>query len=211
MFGVSEQTRELADDLSLMGCVVVCPDLYWRVQPGTELDYTDPTNVPKAAAILQKLDIDLAVENLKAALVHMRRMPECIGKIGALGRCLGGRLVYLMMTRSDIDCGVSLYGVEIDKKLDEAKNIRRPWLNIVAGRDKFVPPPALEKIRAAFADHPHVTLRIFPDREHAFCDVGFPSYHAGDARQANELSSRFLHRHLHLHLPSTPAARGTDE
>lgn len=210
MFGVSPQTRELADDLSLMGCTVVCPDLYSRIQPGTELDYTDPANVPKAAALLQRLDINLAIADLKATLVHMRSMKEIGGaRIGALGRCLGGKLVYLLMARSDVDCGVSFYGVDIDKLLDELPNIRRPWLNIVAGNDKFVPPEAQAKIRAALAGHPQATMEVFAGRDHAFCDVGFPSYHPMDSRRANELGARFLDKHLRLIIPSTIAARGS--
>jgi carboxymethylenebutenolidase len=196
MFGVSVQTRELADDLSLLGVAVVCPDLYWRQQPGVELDYTEPGNVPVAAGFLRALDIDRAVDDLKATLAHMRGMASIVGKIGVLGRCLGGRLAWLMMTRSDVDCGVSVYGTEIEKYLGEANNLRRPYLNIVAGRDKFVPPAALQQIRNTLDKDPLAAIRVFPDRDHAFCDVGYPTYHAADALAANEMVAQFLTQHL---------------
>lgn len=53
----------------------------------------------------------------------LKKLPECSGKVGTIGFCLGGKLAYLMATRSIAECNVSYYGVGIEKNLDEASNI----------------------------------------------------------------------------------------
>lgn len=59
----------------------------------------------------EKFDNDQRIEDISSAVTALRARPECTGKVGALGFCLGGKLSYLSACRSDVDCAVSCYGV----------------------------------------------------------------------------------------------------
>ena len=40
IFGVNATMREVADGFAQQGFVAVVPDLFWRLEPGVQLDYT---------------------------------------------------------------------------------------------------------------------------------------------------------------------------
>ena len=141
-------------------------------------------------------DVDKGIGDLEAGLAQLRRHPACTGKVGSVGYCLGGKLAYLMATRSDVDCSVGYYGVGIQDLLGEAKSIRKPLALHVAEKDQFVPPPAQEKIEQALKDNPLVTLYSYPGVDHAFARVGGAHYDAAAASLANSRTSEFLRRHL---------------
>lgn len=196
IFGVNQTMRELADDLSLNGYVVVCPDIFWRLSPGIELDPDKPDDRETALGYLAAFDVDRGVEDLKATLSQMRRMDEIDGKVGVVGYCLGGKLSYLMMTRSNADAGVSYYAVGLEKNLETAFAITKPYMAHMAGKDRFVPPPAQDAIREAFARNPNISLNLFEAQEHAFARVGGDHWDARAAGVANEMTADFFRQHL---------------
>jgi carboxymethylenebutenolidase len=196
IFGVNRTMRELADDLSLLGYVVVCPDIFWRIQPGIQLNTYSPDEWKQAFGLFQKFDVDKGIEDLKATLAHVRQMPGVTGKVGCTGYCLGGKLAYLMMTRSNIDCGVSYYGVGIQDLLDEAKNIKKPYLMHIAAKDQFVPPEAQQTVISALKGNKLVTIHVYPEQDHAFARVGGDHYDKDAATQANERTAAFLKQNL---------------
>jgi carboxymethylenebutenolidase len=126
----------------------------------------------------------------------LRSHPACTGKVGSVGYCLGGKLAYLMATRSDVDCSVGYYGVGIQDLLGEAKNIRKPLALHVAEKDQFVPPPAQESIKQAVKGNPLVTIYTYPGVDHAFARVGGAHYEAAAANLANTRTAEFLRLHL---------------
>jgi carboxymethylenebutenolidase len=197
IFGVNSTMRDLADDFSLLGYVVVCPDLFWRIKPEIRLENYDKADWDAAFGYFKAFDVDKGVDDLKATLAHMRGMQEIAGnKIATIGYCLGGKLAYLMATRSDIDASVSYYGVGIENLLDEAPNIARPLMMHVAGKDQFVPPPAQARIKAALEHHPNVALHVYEGQDHAFARVGGDHWDPGAAAIANETTVRFLRQAL---------------
>ena len=70
---------------------------------------------------------------------RLRGRPECTGKVGALGHCLGGKLAYLAAARAGVDCAVGYYGVGIEGHLNEKDKIRCPMVLHFAGEDKYLP------------------------------------------------------------------------
>ncbi|HTP83665.1 MAG TPA: dienelactone hydrolase family protein [Alphaproteobacteria bacterium] len=196
IFGVNQTMRHLADDLSLLNYTVVCPDIFWRIRPGIQLNTYTPDEWKEAFGLFQKFDVDKGVEDLKATLAHMRQMPDASGKVGTVGYCLGGKLAYLMATRSNADCNVSYYGVGIQDLLGEAKSIKKPYLMHIAGKDQFVPPEAQAKIQAGLKGNGLVTMHVYPDQDHAFARVGGDHYDQVEATTANDRTAAFLKQHL---------------
>ncbi len=167
-FGVNEHMRHLANLHAEEGWTVIVPDLFWRMEPGISLGYSE-ADVARAIGYYQRFDVDLAVRDSGAALTALRALPECEGKAGVLGYCVGGLLAYLVAARcDDVACAVSYYGVNIEGHLDEAARIRCPMILHCAGSDQFVPSAAVTAIKAVFAGREDVKVYDYPGAEHGF-------------------------------------------
>ena len=196
IFGVNHVMRDVCDWLAKAGYLACCPDLFWRIEPGIQI--TDKTKAEWARAfeLFQAFNVDKGIVDLKVALAHLRTHAGCTGAAGAIGYCLGGKLAYLMATRSDADCSVGYYGVGIQDLLGEAKGIRKPLLLHIAGKDRFVPKDAQEKIVAALTGKTGITLHTYAEQDHAFARIGGEHFDAAAAETANKRSLDFFKTHL---------------
>ncbi|MEX0758215.1 MAG: dienelactone hydrolase family protein, partial [Tistlia sp.] len=149
IFGVNKVMRELCDSYAAEGYLAFAPDLFWRIQPGVDITDRSEAEWQQAFALMQKFDVDKGVEDLKAALAALRGHEAATGKVGTVGYCLGGKLAFLMATRSDADCNVSYYGVGLADHLGEIGAIARPLMLHVAREDGFVPKEQQDKVAAA--------------------------------------------------------------
>jgi carboxymethylenebutenolidase len=191
IFGVNQYIRSVANWYSAHGFVAICPDLFWRQEPGVELtDKGDDVN--KAFELYQGLDESRAVEDSAATLEFLRRHPACSGRAGAVGFCLGGNLAYLLSVRFKPDCAVGYYGVSIEKALDEAGNLSCPLMLHIAGQDEHCPPEAQAAIHRALDSNPLVTIHTYPERGHAFGRPGGEHFDQRDAELANLRTLEFL-------------------
>jgi len=201
IFGVNRDMRAVADWYAARGFVVACPDLFWRQEAGLQLNDGRDEDWQRAFELYQGLDEAKAVEDAAATLAFLRQHPACTGKVGAIGFCLGGKLAYLMATRSDPDCAVAYYGVGIESDLSEASRISCPTMLHIAGADQFCPPPAQEQIHQALDTHPLTTLHVYPAQGHAFGRPGATHFNAQASELAHLRTLEFFVRHL-----SGPAA-----
>jgi carboxymethylenebutenolidase len=196
IFGVNEVMRALCDDLAGQGYLAMCPDLFWRQEPGIQI--TDKTDAEwkRAFELFQGFDQNKGAQDLIASLAHLRKLPGSNGKAGSVGYCLGGKMAYLMATRSDADCNVSYYGVGIDGALGEAGKIQKPLLMHIAAEDKYVPKDAQAKIKQALVANGKVTIHVYEGCDHAFARVGGAHWNAAAAQLANERAAAFFKKHL---------------
>ena len=192
IFGVNKVMRDLTDSFAAMGYVAICPDIFWRIEPGIDITDQSEAEWQKAFELFGKFDVDTGVQDLIATLDHVRGMPECTGKAGSVGYCLGGKLAYLMATRSSADANVSYYGVGLDELVGEAKTIAAPYLAHVAEKDGFVPPEAQAKFVPVLEAHPKATVHVYKGRDHAFARVGGKHYDKAAADLANVRTRDFL-------------------
>ncbi len=192
IFGVNSNIRNICDNLAQAGYIALAPDLFWRLQPGVQLDDRIEADQAQAFKYYGAFDVDLGVEDLKSALGFLRKDKKCTGLVGTMGYCLGGKLAYLMGTRSDADCNVSYYGVGIQDLLDEAKNIEKPMYLHIAELDKYVPIEAQKKIMTALNNLDHVEVDVYPGVDHAFARQGGANYDKEAAHQANYRTADFL-------------------
>ncbi|MBI1206133.1 MAG: dienelactone hydrolase family protein [Azospirillum sp.] len=196
IFGVNHVMRELCDGLAAQGYVALCPDLFWRQEPGIQITDRTEAEWARAFQLFQGFDVDLGVDDLIAAYDYLRGVDGCSGKVACVGYCLGGKLAFLMATRSGVDAAVSYYGVGLDELVDEAGQIANPLLMHMAELDGFVPPEAQVKIKAALAGHPKITLHSYAGVDHAFARIGGEHYNPAAAELANQRSAAFLAENL---------------
>ncbi len=196
IFGVNHVMRDLCARYAEAGYLAICPDLFWRQQPGIQI--TDKTDAEwqRAFELYQGFDEAKGVDDLRATLDAIRADDRCTGKVGTVGYCLGGKLAYLMATRSNADCSVGYYGVGIENSLAEANNITAPLLLHVAEQDEYCPAPAQHQINDALASAPKVTIHAYPGMNHAFARIGGAHYDQSAAEQANTRTAAFFAQHL---------------
>jgi len=190
IFGVNKVMRDLADGFAAQGYTAMCPDLFWRQEPGVQITDKSEAEWKKAFSLMQGFNTDKGVDDLKA------KHPACTGKAGSVGYCLGGKLAFLMATRSDSDANVSYYGVGLQDSLGEAKSIKKPLLLHIAEKDQFVPPEAQKKVIEALKGNKLVTIYTYPGADHAFARIGGQHYDKKAADLANQRTAEFLKKHL---------------
>lgn len=193
IFGINAGIRAMADDWAAQGYAALAPDLFWRLQPGIELDADVPAEFQTALGLYQKLDVDKAVADIEAAIRALKA--HGCARVGVVGYCLGGLLAYLAATRTDSAASVGYYGVGIDGKLGEAHAIAQPLLLHIATQDGFVPPMAQVAVKLGLSENAHVTIHEYA-ADHAF------ARHSGSARvpelaeQADARTAAFFAEHL---------------
>ncbi len=196
IFGVNATMRKLCDDYAALGYIAVCPDLFWRQSPGAALTDQTPQECDHALELFKGFNVEGGVRDLLSTLGHIRRMQGCTGKVGAVGYCLGGRLAFLMATRSDVDASVSYYGTALEKYIDEVYDIRMPLLLHIAALDPHTPSEARAKILRGVAKNPVITAEVYEGADHAFTRFGSKNYNEEFAELANARTTKFLAAHL---------------
>ncbi len=196
IFGANAVVRSICDAHAAQGRFALAPDLFWRQEPGIQL--TDKTDAEwkRALDLMNRFDADKGVGDIQTAITHLRRTRGCSGKVGAVGYCLGGLLAFLAATRSDSDASVGYYGVNIQTKLGEAKQIRKPLLLHVADKDEYTSPEAQQKIIDGLKGYPLVTIHLYPEMNHAFARIGGAHYDKANAELANGRTDTFFRQHL---------------
>jgi carboxymethylenebutenolidase len=186
IFGVNAVMRGACNELAQQGFLAICPDLFWRIEPGVDITDQSQAEWDKAFKLYNAFDVDLGVQDIAATIAFARTLPASTGKVGAVGYCLGGLLAFLTATRTDVDAAVGYYGVGIESRLDEAEKLAEPLMLHIAEEDQFVPKPAQAMIIGALKNHPHAQIFTYPGRDHAFARPGGDHYDRADAATANE-------------------------
>jgi len=198
IFGVNRYMREVADWYARRGFVVACPDLFWRQEPGVEIDGQSQADWQRAFALYEGLDQDRAIDDAASTMSALRQHQACEGPVGAVGFCLGGKLAYLMAARHRPDAAVGYYGVGIEDVLDEAPNLACPLLLHVAGKDQYCPQAAQDMIHQVLGKNPLATIHDYHGQNHAFARPGGEHFDQVAAEIANLRSFEFFARHLML-------------
>src|SRR3569833_4048667 len=94
IFQVTGPIRRTAAMIAGHGYVVAVPEVYHELEPaGTVLAYdqqgADKGNADKYAKELSSYDMDA-----RAVLQNLKTRPDCTGRLGAVGICLGGHLAF---------------------------------------------------------------------------------------------------------------------
>lgn len=194
IFGVNKVMRDITDGLAGQGYMALCPDLFWRQEPGIQITDRTEAEWARAFELFKGFDLEKGVADLDATIETLRKTDGCTGKVGTVGFCLGGRLAYLTATRTKADAAISYYGVYLVEHIGET--VKCPLMLHIATEDEFVPKDAQDKVRKAVAANPLVTVYDYIGQGHAFARAGGKHYHKGSADAAGKRSLDFFKKHL---------------
>ena len=198
IFGVNAEMREKCDKLAAQGFIAVCPDLFWRIEPGVQLTDKTPAEWEKAFDFYKRFDRDKGLEDLRCVFHAFRGHADSTGRVGVLGYCLGGFMAYMMAAHSGTSATVGYYGVGIETVLEDAARIQAPLMLHIAEKDKFVPPEAQQKIKDGLGGNKFVTLHSYAGVDHAFARGAGEHYDANAATLADGRTLAFFKENLKL-------------
>ena len=196
IFGINEDMRETCGELANQGFVALCPDLFWRQEPGVELNSWSKEEWDKAFSLYKAFDFNLGVKDAGSTVAMARSMPETNGKVGVMGFCLGGLMTFLTAARTDVDAAVAYYGGETDKFLSEAGGVRAPLIMHLGTEDEFISPDAQAAIKAAMAEKDNATVYSYPGCSHAFARHTGTHFDQAAAELANSRTYDLFRREL---------------
>ena len=195
IFGVNAGIRRKCDKLAEEGYLAVAPDLFWRLEPGVELDPDIEPEFQRALELMGKFNQDQGIRDIEATIHYIRR-EEGVPRVGCVGYCLGGRLAYMTAARTDIDASVGYYGVGIDGLLHEKHAIAHPLLLHIPTEDGFVDKATQKAMHEGLDDHPKVTLYDYEGLDHGFA-TEFGKRRADEAANlADSRTASFFADHL---------------
>jgi carboxymethylenebutenolidase len=190
---VEEMTRRLAG----RGYLGAAPDLYHRDSPDCKEDGATRMTRLRDANVIK--DVNAAVDFVKA---HRSVRAD---KIGIVGFCMGGRVVYLMAAANpDLKAAVAYYPGstfspwgEGPSPFDRTKEIHCPLLGQFGGEDRNPSPEDVRKLDAELTKYHKVhEFHSYPNAGHAFMNLHGAAYrpHADQASWPRTLD--FFQKHL---------------
>ena len=219
IYQVTTPIARTARRLAGQGYVVAVPEVYHEFEPpGRALAYdkegTDKGNRYKVEKNLGAFDDDA-----RAVITHLNALPTCLGRLGAIGICLGGHLSFRCATNREILATACLYATDIHKRslgkgmnddsLDRLADLGGEMLMIWGKQDPHIPQEGRDLIyRALGAARTNFTWHEF-NASHAFIRDEGPRYDAALAEICHALAGELFHRRLqtgNLTLPPAPAA-----
>ena len=196
VFGVNADIRATCDDLAAQGFIAIAPDLFWRQEPGVDLDVTSEADWQRGLRLYTAFDRDVGAKDVMETVRTAVELPESTGKVALLGYCLGGLMVFITAARYEVDAAVAYHGGDTEKYLGEVGGLDAPLLMHLAEEDEFISKAAQAEIKTALAGKANANIYSYAGQRHAFSRHNGAHYNAGAAALASKRTSEFLHQQL---------------
>ncbi len=180
VFGVNVHIRSVCDRYAEAGYLAVAPAIYDRIEPD---------DIARGREIRAKADMANVIADVAAAADAAAEG----GKVGIVGYCWGGLIVYLAACRvgDKLACASGYYGGGIVQYLGETPAV--PLILNFGTIDASIPLSDVEQIGQA---HPGITIHLYEGADHGFnCDMR-SQYNAEAAAQARERTLALFAEHL---------------
>lgn len=195
--GLENFIKDTTHMLALQGYVAVAPNLYHR--DGIDCKDDNPTRKARLRDPGIIADVQGAIGLLKR---HPRVNP---GKLGIVGFCMGGRIVYLMSAAShDLSAGVMFYGSgtmvsfgEGPTPFERTRDIGCPIQGHFGANDQNPSPDDMRKLDAELNKFGKAhEFHTYAGAAHAFANSGSVNYRPHAAALAWPKAAEFFSRHL---------------
>jgi carboxymethylenebutenolidase len=175
-FGVNPHIEDVTRRFADAGYHAVAPHLFHRAGGGTA-PYGD---FSKVLPLYEHLDDEGILVDVDATREHLHASGWGDEQLGVVGFCFGGRVTFLVALRRRVGASVGFYGggivtarfPQFPALVDEAPDLRTPWLGLFGDRDQSIPVADVEQLREALKAAPVTTEIVrYPDAQHGFhCD-----------------------------------------
>ena len=195
--GLESFIKDTTHMFAQLGYAAVAPNLYHR--DGADCKDDNPTR----KARLRDPSIIEDIEGAIGFLKNHRQVDS--GKLGIVGFCMGGRLVYLMSAASkDLKAGVMFYGSgtmvpfgEGPSPFDRTSEISCPIQGHFGADDKNPSPEDMRKLDAELTKFGKAhEFHSYAGAAHAFVNTGSNNYRPHAAALSWPKAMEFFSRHL---------------
>lgn len=191
IFGVNSHIRSVADGYAAEGYLAVAPSTFHRVKPGVELGYTEEDMKAGFAlkTAVEALPAPGVLQDLEAAIAYASKA----GKVGIVGYCWGGLLVWRAASLlPGLVAAAPYYGGGMTAPEEAARHPKVPVLAHFGKKDHWIP---LDTVEAFGKAHPEVEVHVY-EADHGFnCDQR-GSYNAEAAKLARTRTLAFFAKHI---------------
>jgi carboxymethylenebutenolidase len=195
--GLESFIKDTTHMLALQGYTAVAPNLYHRDGPDCKDDN------PTRKARLRDPGI---IKDINAAIGFLKNHSRVDGgRLGIVGFCMGGGIVYLMSAASrDLKAGVMFYGSGImvpfgegPTPFERTREIGCPIQGHFGANDQNPSPEDMRKLDAELNrfDKPH-EFHTYTGAAHAFANTGSANYRPHAAALSWPKATEFFSRHL---------------
>jgi len=199
-FGVNDHIKKVTERIAAEGYAAIAPDIYHR-EAERIIPYSD---MGKAIATLQRVQDSKAMEDVGAAIAHLKSQNNVKpGSIGVIGFCMGGRLTYLAAAHhaNDVKAAVPYYGGGIPmgnpSPLSRTGEIKCPMYLFFGAKDQLIPLDQVGQIKNELTSKKvPFQMETYPEAGHGFNCDDRGSYHEASAKDAWNKTQAFFARHL---------------
>src|SRR6202046_4087860 len=168
LFGVNADIRATCNELAADGFIAVAPDLFWRQDPGVDLDVRSEAAWQRGLQLYAAYNRDAGVKDIMETVRTAVELPESTGKVALQGYSLGALMVFITAARNEVDAAVAYHGADTEKYLSEVGGLDAPLLMHLGEEDEFISKMAQAQIKAALEKKPNATVYSYPGQRHAF-------------------------------------------
>jgi carboxymethylenebutenolidase len=173
IFGIHEYVKDVCRRLATQGYLAVAPDLYRR-----HGDVSSLTSIEEVISrVVRKVPDAEVLADLDAVVPWADSDGGDPSRLGIVGFCWGGRIVWLYAAHSTaLKAGVAWYGRLAGAErpetprhpLDLAGELHAPVLGLYGGDDAGIPQESVDAMRARLPDADGSEIVVFPGAPHGF-------------------------------------------
>jgi carboxymethylenebutenolidase len=181
-WGLNDEVKAVAADLADQGYMALCADLY---------DGKVTSDAKKAGALMEALDARQARETVAAWIAWLKKQPDCSGKIGTLGWCMGGGWSLNASIAAPVDATVIYYG-DVAKPAAELRKLKGPVLGHFATRDQWINKAMVDGFAAEMKKAGKPLEAHWYEADHAFANPTGQNFQKPEAQKAWKRTLDFL-------------------
>jgi len=187
IFGVNHHVKNVCDAYAKDGYTCIAPALFDRAERDVELGYDEDAR-KKGFGLRQKCDWPGILADVDAA----RAALTGVGKLGIIGYCFGGSVVWRACCDLDgFAAGMAFYGGQIHETATVAPKC--PVQFHFGEMDQGIPLDKVELIKKA---HPELPVYIYSGAGHGFVCDERGSFHLDSAKLARTRALEFMRTHM---------------